>query len=67
MESGPPRLMLRDPEDLRSIGVTPPQVAEVARLLNARLMSSKFSFLNVDEAEKTIVGEVLAHKAGGGK
>jgi energy-coupling factor transport system ATP-binding protein len=67
VESGPPRLMLRDPEDLRSIGVTPPQVAEVARLLNARMMSSKFSFLNVDEAEKTIVGEILASKAGGGK
>jgi energy-coupling factor transport system ATP-binding protein len=65
--SGPPRLMLRDPEDMRSIGVTPPQVAEVARLLNARLMSSKFSFLNVDEAEKTIIGEVLASKAGGMK
>jgi len=67
MESGPPRWMLRNPENLRSIGVTPPQVAEVARLLNARLMSSKFSFLNVDEAEKTIVGEVLAPKAGEGK
>jgi energy-coupling factor transport system ATP-binding protein len=67
VESGPPRLMLRDPEDLRSIGVTPPQVAEVARLLNARMMSSKFSFLNVDEAEKTIVGEILASKAGGGR
>ena len=67
IDSGPPRLMLRDPEDLRSIGVTPPQVAEVAHLLNARLMGSKFSFLNVDEAEKTIVGEILASKAGGGK
>jgi energy-coupling factor transport system ATP-binding protein len=67
IKSGPPRLMLRDPEDLRSIGVTPPQVADVAHLLNARLMRSKFSFLNVDEAEKAIVGEIMAHKAGGGK
>jgi hypothetical protein len=30
-------------------------------------MGSKFSFLNVDEAEKTIVGEILASKAGGGR
>jgi energy-coupling factor transporter ATP-binding protein EcfA2 len=65
IKSGPPRLILRDPEDLRGIGVTPPQVAEVAHLLNARLMSSKFSFLNVDEAEKMIVDEIMAHKAGG--
>jgi energy-coupling factor transport system ATP-binding protein len=65
MDSGPPRLMLKDPEVLRGIGVTPPQVAEVAHLLNARLPGSKFSFLNVDEAEKTIVSEILVTKAGG--
>jgi energy-coupling factor transporter ATP-binding protein EcfA2 len=63
--SGPPRLMLRNPEDLRAIGVNPPQVAEVASLLNTRLMISRFSFLNVDEAEKAIVDEVLALKPGG--
>ena len=63
--SGPPRLMLRNPEDLRAIGVNPPQVAEVAALLNTRLMRSKFSFLNVNEAEKAIVDEVLALKPGG--
>ncbi len=67
IESGPPRLMLRDPEGLRNIGVAPPQVAEVAHLLNSRLMSSSFSFLNVDEAEKTIVDKVLASKVGDGK
>jgi energy-coupling factor transporter ATP-binding protein EcfA2 len=65
MESGSPRLMLRNPENLRGIGVNPPQVAEVASLLNTRLMRSKFSFLNVDEAEKAIVDEVLALKPGG--
>ena len=63
--SGPPRLMLRNPEDLRAIGVNPPQVAEVAALLNTRLMRSKLSFLNVNEAEKAIVDEVLALKPGG--
>ncbi len=67
IESGPPRLMLRNPEDLRAIGVNPPQVSEVASLLNSRLMESKFSFLNVDEAERAIVDEVLASKAGGRK
>jgi len=65
MESGPPRLILRNPEDLRAIGVRPPQVVEVAALLNTRLMSSRFSFLNVDEAEKAIVDEVRASKPGG--
>ena len=65
MESGPPRLILRNPEDLRAIGVRPPQVAEVAALLNTRMMSSRFSFLNVDEAEKAIVDEVRASKPGG--
>jgi energy-coupling factor transport system ATP-binding protein len=64
-ESGPSRLMLRNPEDLRAIGVTPPQVAEVASLLNTRLMRSRFSFLDVDEAEKAIVDEILASKPGG--
>ena len=65
MESGPPRLILRNPEDLRAIGVRPPQVVEVAALLNTRLMSSRFSFLNVDEAEKAIVDVVRASKPGG--
>lgn len=62
--SGPPRLMLRNPENLREIGVSPPQVAEVASLLNTRLMQSKFSFLNVDEAERVITNEVLSLRSG---
>jgi energy-coupling factor transporter ATP-binding protein EcfA2 len=65
LESGPPRSILKDPENLRKIGVAPPQVAEVAHLLNTRLRTSRFSFLNVDEAEKSIVGDILASKAGG--
>jgi energy-coupling factor transporter ATP-binding protein EcfA2 len=64
LESGPPRLMLRDPERLRRVGVTPPQVAEVASLLNARMMKSEFSFLTVEEAEKTIVEELLSLRHG---
>ena len=64
-ESGSPRTILRNPENLRSIGVTPPQVAEVARLLNERMASSGFSFLDVDEAETSIQSEVLRHRPGG--
>jgi energy-coupling factor transport system ATP-binding protein len=63
--SGPPRLMLRNPGNLRAIGVNPPQVAEVASLLNTRLMRSSFSFLSVDEAEKAIIDQVLVQKPGG--
>ena len=59
LESGPPRLMLKDPSKLRDIGVTPPQMAEVASLLNTRKKTSKFSFLTVDEAEEAIVAEFL--------
>ena len=59
LESGPPRLMLKDPSKLRDIGVTPPQMAEVASLLNTRKKTSKFSFLTVDEAEEAIIAEFL--------
>jgi energy-coupling factor transporter ATP-binding protein EcfA2 len=59
LESGPPRLMLKDPSKLRDIGVTPPQMAEVASLLNVRKKTSKFSFLTVDEAEEAILAEFL--------
>lgn len=59
LESGPPRLMLKEPDKLRRIGVTPPQMAEVASLLNTRKMTSKFSFLTVDEAEHAILDGIL--------
>jgi energy-coupling factor transport system ATP-binding protein len=61
VESGPPRTVLRDPDGLRSVGVTPPQMSEVAALLNARLMISELSFLTVEEAARSIADEVLAH------
>lgn len=67
LESGPPRLMLRDPDKLRKIGVTPPQLSEVASLLNARTGTSKFSFLTVEEAERAIVEEVLNPKREAGE
>ena len=67
LESGPPRLMLREPDKLRRIGVAPPQVAEVASLLNVRMMTAKFSFLTVEEAERAIVEDVLKPRREGRK
>ncbi len=64
IESGSPRHVLRDSEKLRKIGVTPPQIAEVASLLNARMNTSKFSFLTVEEAEEAILEEVLRPRQG---
>ena len=65
LESGHPRQVLRDPAKLRGIGVAPPQVTEVASLLNARMGTSKFSFLTVEEAERAILEDVLNPKKGG--
>ena len=62
VDSGPPRVVLRDPNRLRSVGVAPPQLSEVAALLNGRLMTSEHSFLTVEEAERAITDEVLAHR-----
>ncbi|MEM4232910.1 MAG: ATP-binding cassette domain-containing protein [Thermoplasmata archaeon] len=56
---GPPRRVLRDPRMLESMGVTPPQMAEVASLLNARIPDDGFDFLSVDEAERAIVARLF--------
>ncbi len=66
LEAGPPRLILRKSERLRTLGISPPQVSEVADLLNTRLMTSEFSFLTVDEAEAAIAGNVFS-KVGRGR
>jgi len=63
--SGPARPMLSDPDRLRNIGVRPPQVTEVASLLNARMRTSKFSFLTVEEAERGILESILTSRKGG--
>lgn len=63
IDSGPPRDVLKDPNRLRSVGVTPPQLSEVAALLNTRLMTSEFSFLTVDEADRAIADGILARRA----
>lgn len=58
VDVGAPREVLRSPDKLRSIGVQPPQVSEIASLLNSRTRSSKFSFLSVEEAEDSIRREL---------
>jgi len=65
VSEGPPRSVLMDPARLLSMGVTPPQMAEVASLLNARVPGKAFSFLSVDEAEREIAGLASRRRAGG--
>lgn len=54
IETGPPKIILRDPERLRAIGLEPPQLATVAYLLNSDLGRDDLSFLSIDEAESAI-------------
>lgn len=59
LDSGTPAEMLKDPAKLRSMGILPPQMSEVAQLLNTRLSTDRYSFLTVDEAVRALK-EVLA-------
>ena len=63
-EMGPPRTALASPERLRSLGISPPQMSEVASLLNARLPGQGFSFTTVEEAEREIINKILTPKKG---
>jgi energy-coupling factor transport system ATP-binding protein len=63
VDAGPPREMLRDPERLRSIGIVPTQLSEVASLLNGRLGRSDLDFQTIEDAERTIY-KILAHRSG---
>ncbi|MGQ9587989.1 MAG: energy-coupling factor ABC transporter ATP-binding protein [Thermoplasmata archaeon] len=65
VEASAPRAMMRRPERLSSIGVSPPQLAEVAALLSKSFRGSDFSFLSVDEAEQEIVRSILSRGGGG--
>ena len=60
--AGTPREMLHDPDKLRAMGIVPPQMSEVASLLNARLPGANFSFITVDEAERAISQSVVGRK-----
>lgn len=63
---GKPRDVLGDPERLRSLGIMPPQVSEVSALLKERLDGSDFSFISVDEAERSI-NEMFTNRKRGSK
>jgi len=61
---GKPRDVLGNPERLRALGVTPPQVSEVSALLKERLEGADFSFISVDEAERAINEKFTNRKRG---
>jgi energy-coupling factor transport system ATP-binding protein len=62
---GPPSELLRDPSALTRAGVSPPQMAEVASLLNARRKGSPFTFLTVEQAVEEITVNAPRHTKGG--
>jgi len=59
VDVGPPHQVLADPIRMRRMGVVPPQVSEIAFILNSRLGKSNFSFLSIQEAEEGILSRVL--------
>ncbi len=63
IDIGAPKVILRDIERLRSIGLEPPQLAKVAYLLNQKLGMNELSFLGVDEADRAL-STMLAHGDG---
>ena len=63
--TGTPRAVLKDPASLSTLGISPPQISEVAALLRKRVPGSDFDFVTVDDAEKAIVNEVLAKRRSG--
>jgi energy-coupling factor transport system ATP-binding protein len=62
---GPPSEVLGDPSVLRKAGVSPPQMAEVASLLNARRKGRPFGFLTVEQAVAEVAANAHRHKRGG--
>jgi energy-coupling factor transport system ATP-binding protein len=62
--SGPPCEMLMDPGALRTAGVSPPQMAEVASLINLRRKAPPLRFLTVDEAFAEITINTRHHSKG---
>lgn len=54
--SGRPADILTDPEHLKAVGASPPQLSEVASGLNARIPGASFSFMSADDAERGISG-----------
>ncbi|MBU1158249.1 MAG: ATP-binding cassette domain-containing protein [Candidatus Thermoplasmatota archaeon] len=54
----PPSEILRDIRNFRAIRVPPPQIFEIASLLNSRLTGVDFSFTTLDEAEAELLSRV---------
>jgi energy-coupling factor transporter ATP-binding protein EcfA2 len=63
---GSPGEILLDARELDEIGVSPPQLAQVASSLNRRMGEKTFSFLTVEEAEEAITKNLLGRKRGEG-
>jgi energy-coupling factor transport system ATP-binding protein len=59
--SGPPGEVLKDPGALRSAGISPPQMAEVASLINLRRKGPPLQFLTVDQAFAEITINAHSH------
>lgn len=64
---GPPREVMGDPAALARAGVSPPQMAEVASLLNARRKGPPFGFLTVEQAVAEITVNAHRHTKGGSR
>jgi len=54
VDVGPPQAVLRDPARLRAIGLSPPQMAELASLLSYKSTGKEFSFLGVEDAQAAV-------------
>ena len=65
--TGPPSEILRDPTSLRAAGVSPPQMAEVASLLNSRRKGPPLSFLTVEQAVAEIMANASRHPKRGAR
>lgn len=64
--SGKPSDILKDPSLLKSAGVSPPQMAEFAAMMNARRKGPPLRFLTVEEAAAEITMNAPRHTRGVG-
>lgn len=65
--AGDAREMLRDIDRLKTIGVSPPQMAELSSILSSRMKAPGLWFLTVDEAVPAIVSLVPRVGKGGSR
>jgi energy-coupling factor transport system ATP-binding protein len=60
-----PSDLARDVDRLRSLGIPPPQLSELAAILNARVKGHEFSFLTMNEAVEELTPWFNAWSKGG--